>query len=88
MRAYHLDQPGSTDGIALHERSEPKPGATEILVRVHAASLNKRDLFIGAGSDRLLFPPLARRQGAIPLGPRTNAKTRSMTGRSRAGRHG
>jgi NADPH:quinone reductase-like Zn-dependent oxidoreductase len=62
MRAYHLDKPGSTDGIALHERSEPKPGPTEILVRVHAASLNKRDLFILAGTY-----PLPAKPGVVPL---------------------
>ena len=62
MRAYYLDKPGSTDGIALHERPEPKPGPTEILVRVHAASLNKRDLFILAGTY-----PLPAKRGVVPL---------------------
>jgi NADPH:quinone reductase-like Zn-dependent oxidoreductase len=61
MRAYHLDK-RSTGGIALNERSEPKPGPTEILVRVHAASLNKRDLFILAGTS-----PLPAKPGVVPL---------------------
>src|SRR5262245_38027776 len=62
MRAYQLDKLGSLDGIALRELDEPKPGPTEILVRVHAASLNKRDSFILAGTY-----PLPARRGVVPL---------------------
>jgi NADPH:quinone reductase-like Zn-dependent oxidoreductase len=62
MRSYHLDTLGSTDGICLREREEPKPGPTEILVRVHAASLNRRDSFILAGTY-----PLPPKRGVVPL---------------------
>jgi NADPH:quinone reductase-like Zn-dependent oxidoreductase len=62
MRAYQLDKVGSLDGIVLRERDEPKPGPTEILVRIHAASLNKRDSFILAGTY-----PLPARRGVVPL---------------------
>src|SRR5262245_10022355 len=62
MRLYQLDKLGSTDGIILCERNEPKPGPTEIVVRVHAASLNKRDSFILAGTY-----PLPAKLGVVPL---------------------
>ena len=62
MRLYQLDKLGSTDGIVLRDRDEPKPGPTEILVRVHAASLNKRDSFILAGAY-----PLQAKPGVVPL---------------------
>jgi NADPH:quinone reductase-like Zn-dependent oxidoreductase len=62
MRAYHLDNLGSTDGIVLRERDEPKPRPTEILVRIRAASLNKRDSFILAGTY-----PLPAKRGVVPL---------------------
>src|SRR5262249_57803180 len=65
MRSYQLDKLGSIDGIVLRERDEPKPGPTEILVRVHAASLNKRDSFIRAGT----YPLPAKREG-VPLSER------------------
>src|SRR5262245_41920312 len=62
MRAYHLDDPGRADGIALRERAEPEPGPTDIVVRVHAASVNRRDLMIRDGSY-----PLPARPGVVPL---------------------
>lgn len=62
MRAYHLDKIGGIDGIVLREREAAKPGPTEIVVRVHAASLNKRDSFILAGAY-----PLPARKGVVPL---------------------
>lgn len=50
MKAY-IVKAGSTsiDGIVLVDKPQPKPGAGEILVRMHAASLNFRDLLIPAG---------------------------------------
>jgi NADPH:quinone reductase-like Zn-dependent oxidoreductase len=62
MRTYHLDRLGTTDGIVLRERDEPKPKSTEILVRVHAASLNRRDSFILAGTYALPSRP-----GVVPV---------------------
>ncbi|MCX4914422.1 NAD(P)-dependent alcohol dehydrogenase [Streptomyces sp. NBC_01281] len=46
MRAYHLETPGTVDGIVPREQARPEPGPRDILVRVRAASLNKRDLLI------------------------------------------
>jgi hypothetical protein len=71
MRAYRIDSFGSVDGVVLASRDDPRPGTRDILVRVHATSLNYRDLMVGS---------TARRTGrsaprhATPVGPQlTNA---------------
>lgn len=43
MQTYCLERFGSVDGIVLRERGDPTPRPTEIVVRIHAASLNRRD---------------------------------------------
>jgi len=50
MRAYEITA-GSTglDGIRVSSRTEPRPTASQILVRMRAASLNYRDLMVAAG---------------------------------------
>jgi NADPH:quinone reductase-like Zn-dependent oxidoreductase len=62
MRSYRLEKLGGVEGIVLSEGERPTPGPTEILLRVHAASLNRRDVLIMDGSY-----PLPSRQGVIPL---------------------
>jgi NADPH:quinone reductase-like Zn-dependent oxidoreductase len=62
MQAYHLERFGSVDGIVLGECREPACGPTEIVVRVQAASLNRRDIMILAQSY-----PLPARPGVVPL---------------------
>ncbi len=49
MKAYQIKTPGSLDGLALVERPDPTPAPGQILVRVHAVSLNYRDLMIALG---------------------------------------
>ncbi|WP_044422150.1 zinc-dependent alcohol dehydrogenase family protein [Pseudomonas syringae group genomosp. 3] len=44
MRAYRLDDFTSLDDLHLHEEVESQPQRGEVLVRVHAASLNFRDI--------------------------------------------
>lgn len=46
MHTYRLDRPGEIDGIVRHETGEPEPGPAQIVVRVRATSLNRRDLLI------------------------------------------
>ncbi|MFB9832157.1 zinc-dependent alcohol dehydrogenase family protein [Actinoallomurus acaciae] len=46
MHTYRLDKPGEIDGIVRHEIGEPEPGPAQIVVRVRATSLNRRDLLI------------------------------------------
>jgi NADPH:quinone reductase-like Zn-dependent oxidoreductase len=62
MRAYHLETPGTVDGIVPRESARPEPGPREILVRVRAVSLNKRDLLILNGTY-----PLKALPDVIPL---------------------
>jgi len=50
MRAYELVAGShSIDGLRRCDRPDPKPAATQILIRVQAASLNYRDLLIARG---------------------------------------
>lgn len=49
MRLYELTQNIGIDGLRITERPAPQPGPGQVLVRVHAASLNRRDLLIAQG---------------------------------------
>jgi NADPH:quinone reductase-like Zn-dependent oxidoreductase len=46
MKTWRYDKLGDLNGLAIHEEDTPKPGAGDVLVRVHAASLNTRDVMI------------------------------------------
>ena len=62
MQCYVLKNPGTLNDIVVHECGMPEVGPTDILVRVRAASINKRDLHILEGTY-----PLPPRCGVIPL---------------------
>ncbi len=64
MRAYQLPKSGlGIEALTRTERPDPgKPGHRQVLVKVHACSLNFRDLGIVRGSYRM---PV--REGVIPL---------------------
>ncbi|WP_296597617.1 NAD(P)-dependent alcohol dehydrogenase [Phenylobacterium sp.] len=49
MRAYRFDSFESLEALRLREEPDPRPQRGEVLVRVHAASLNFRDLAILRG---------------------------------------
>lgn len=49
MNTYELVSFGGIDALQPVERSAPRPGPGEVLVRVRAASLNFRDLLIAKG---------------------------------------
>ncbi|MCI3270102.1 zinc-dependent alcohol dehydrogenase family protein [Streptomyces cylindrosporus] len=58
MRTYHLETPGTVEGITLRDTpGPPDPGPHDIVVRVHAVSLNKRDLLILNGTYPLKAAP-------------------------------
>jgi NADPH:quinone reductase-like Zn-dependent oxidoreductase len=47
MNAYFLKNLGSgIDGLAREEFADPSPGPGEVLVEIHARSINFRDLLI------------------------------------------
>lgn len=62
MRAYQLENVGDLTGIIQCEREPPKAGPHDIIVRVRAVSINKRDTFILNGTY-----PLPARRGVVPL---------------------
>jgi zinc-binding alcohol dehydrogenase/oxidoreductase len=50
MRAIILRAPGAADRLKLEEVPDPSPGAGEVLVRLRAAALNHRDVWIRSGT--------------------------------------
>jgi alcohol dehydrogenase len=44
MRSYRFDDLKGFDSLRIHEEPTPKPGKGEVLVRIHAVSLNYRDI--------------------------------------------
>ena len=46
IRAYAFAPPDEEARITLIERAQPEPGPNEVLIDVHAVSLNRRDLSI------------------------------------------
>lgn len=57
MKAYELQQFG-IDGLILVDKPEPTPSVRQVVVKVHAISLNYRDLMVtkGAYNPRLKLP--------------------------------
>jgi NADPH:quinone reductase-like Zn-dependent oxidoreductase len=52
MKLYEFRETKGIDSLIPVEREVPKPGQREVLIRVHAVSLNYRDLLVAGG----LFP--------------------------------
>jgi len=64
MRAWRL--PAGSDGfqnLALDDLPDPEPGPGEVLIRVHACSINYRDFAVAAGK----YFGGALKQAAVPL---------------------
>ncbi|PWC49928.1 alcohol dehydrogenase [Azospirillum sp. TSA6c] len=57
MRAYQLEAP-RLDAVRIAELPRPTPGAGEVLVRLHAASLNYVDLAVATGAFPVPSLPL------------------------------
>lgn len=77
MRTYELRGKG-LDTLTLVERPVPRPGPGQVLVRMHAASLNYRDLLIANGKygrGDLPYPLVPLSDGAgevVDVGPGVN----------------
>ena len=52
VEAYRIDRFGNVDGLVLRSSEDPRPGLREVLMRVHATSLNYRDLMVLKGGGR------------------------------------
>lgn len=60
--AYQLVPERGLDGLTVRDQALPTPGPGQVVVRVRAASLNRRDLMLMEGSY-----PLPARPGVVPL---------------------
>src|ERR1700751_5563760 len=69
MKAYHIDRFGSVGGIVRRSSEDPQPGLKEVLMRVHASSLNYRDLMVlrggGRGPTKIGVVPLSDGAGEV-----------------------
>ena len=65
MKAYEIEKFG-LEGLSVVERPEPEPRANQVLVRMHAWSLNYRDLMTITGryNPRLRLPQIPLSDGA------------------------
>jgi NADPH:quinone reductase-like Zn-dependent oxidoreductase len=66
LKCYELQGPNGIDGLALVDKPVPEPGASEVLVRLKAATLNYRDLIAikGGYGSRQKFPLVPVSDGA------------------------
>ncbi|MFI9504313.1 NAD(P)-dependent alcohol dehydrogenase [Nocardia sp. NPDC052566] len=60
--AYHLDPRHGLDGLTVREQEIPAPGPNQVVMKVRAASLNRRDLMLMDGTY-----PLPATPGIIPV---------------------
>ncbi|RYZ36532.1 MAG: NAD(P)-dependent alcohol dehydrogenase [Myxococcaceae bacterium] len=58
MKAYELQHTTGIDGWVPVEKPQPQPGPGQALVRIHAVSLNYRDLIIAKGTYPGTKPPI------------------------------
>ncbi|MBN1567202.1 MAG: NAD(P)-dependent alcohol dehydrogenase [Acidobacteria bacterium] len=65
MKAYEIQNFG-LENLALIDRPDPKPGPNQVLVKMHAWSLNYRDLLTATGryNPRLKLPQIPLSDGA------------------------
>ena len=65
MKAIVCPKYGSPDVLQLQEVAKPAPQDDEVLIKIHAASINSRDWRMHA-SKSVLYPPDAGRSFCNP----------------------
>lgn len=53
MKAVEISQPGGPEVLMLVERPMPEPGAGQVLIKIHAAGVNRPDVMQRKG----IYPP-------------------------------
>jgi len=56
MKAFVVERYGNNDGVRMADMPEPVPGAGEVLVRIHAASINPIDFKTREGKVKAILP--------------------------------
>ena len=56
MKAAYIHKPGPADSIVYGDLPDPKPQATEVLVRVKAVAVNPVDTYIRGGAIQMPLP--------------------------------
>lgn len=66
MQAWEIVSDGGIEALALNDRAMPDPGLGEVLVRIHASSINYRDLstVLDPESRGLPYPRVPNSDGA------------------------
>jgi NADPH:quinone reductase-like Zn-dependent oxidoreductase len=57
MKSYHINSGAGISGLVLRDHNVPKPGPSDVLIRMHAAALNARELMILKGRYTLPIKP-------------------------------
>lgn len=82
MKAIVLRDPGSADHLRLEDVSDPSPAAGEVVVRLKAAALNHRDLWIWKGAYAgIKLPAILGSDGAGVVESVGEAVDAAMVGR-------
>jgi NADPH:quinone reductase-like Zn-dependent oxidoreductase len=64
VKAVRLHEDGGTEGLRYEEVPDPEPGAGDVLVRLHAASLNHLDIWVRKGLPSVPKPRILGADGA------------------------
>ena len=57
MKAVYIQEQGDIDKLVYGDLPDPEPGSGEVLVRLHAAALNRLDTYARSGGNRVRVGP-------------------------------
>ena len=84
MKAVRLNELGGPEHLHVEEIAQPVPGDGEILVRVHRAAFNRRDVFITQNLyPGIVLPRTLGSDGAGRSGGTRRGRQRACTRRAR-----